>query len=359
MAGYITPRMGRGTPLRLSAISCKHGRRQGQPSLEAPGQHDQSIYFSWLGRAQGEGIRFSPSRQFFLNSHSDVNDPPQTELRRADGQLVEVLSKANADVVKTLRPHPPEEFTMKAADGQTDLYGIIYKPYDFNPNKKYPVVDAIYAGPQTTWVSRTFTGGIGAQDQAFAHLGFIVVSVDARGTPDRGKAFQDVVYGNFGRNEIPDHVAVLKQLAASRPFMDMSRVGVFGGSYGGYFTIRAMLLAPDVYHVGVSSAPITTLLQVPGTEQYMGSPHENKEGYEYGSNLRIAANLKGHLMLIHGTSDVNAPFTATIQLIDAFVQAGKPYDLVVLPEQDHHLTGQGGAYYLNTIKRYLEEYLKP
>jgi dipeptidyl aminopeptidase/acylaminoacyl peptidase len=327
---------------------------------DATGQHDQSLYFSYLGAGKGEGIQISPSRQFFLDSHSDVNRPPQTDLRRADGELVEVLSKASGDVVQTLRPNPPEELTAKAADGKTDLFGVLYKPYDFDPKKKYPVLDAIYAGPQTTWVSRTFAGGTGALAQAYANLGFIVFTVDARGTPDRGKAFQDVVYGDFGRNEIPDHVSVLKQLAAVRPYLDMSRVGVFGGSFGGYFAIRAMLQAPDTFHVGVAAEPLSDLRQVSGSGLILlGPPEKNKEAYDFASNLRIAGNLKGHLLLIHGTSDVNAPLTATIQMIDALIRAGKPYDLVLLPDQEHAPSGPYAAYYMQAQKRYLVQHLNP
>jgi dipeptidyl aminopeptidase/acylaminoacyl peptidase len=196
--------------------------------------------------------------------------------------------------------------------------------------------------------------------QAYANLGFIVFTVDARGTPDRGKAFQDVVYGAFGRNEIPDHVSVLKQLAAARPYLDMSRVGVFGGSFGGYFAIRAMLQAPDTFHVGVAGAPLSDLRQVSGTGLILlGPPEKNKEAYDFASNLRIAGNLKGHLLLIHGTSDVNAPLTATMQMIDALIKAGKPYDLVLLPDQDHVPSGPYAAYYMQAQKRYLVQHLNP
>jgi dipeptidyl aminopeptidase/acylaminoacyl peptidase len=168
------------------------------------------------------------------------------------------------------------------------------------------------------------------------------------------------VYRNLGRNEIPDHVAVLKQLAAERPYMDMLRVGVFGGSLGGYFTIRAMLQAPEVFQVGVAIAPISDFRQVSGSPMLLlGSPEDNKNAYEFASNLRIAGNLKGHLLLIHGTSDVNVPFTATIQMIDALERAGKPYDLVVLPEQGHAPTGQAATYYQEALKRYLVEHLNP
>jgi dipeptidyl aminopeptidase/acylaminoacyl peptidase len=259
-----------------------------------------------------------------------------------------------------LRPHPPEEFTVKAADGKTDLCGLLYKPYDFDAAKKYPVLDNIYAGFQLTWVARTFANGSGALAQAYANLGFVVFALDGRGTPDRGKAFQDVVYGNLGRYEIPDHLAVLKQLAAARAYMDMSRVGVFGASFGGYFTIRAMLQAPEVFHVGVAVAPVTDFRQVSGfAELLLGPPESNKASYDFASNLRMAGNLDGHLLLIHGTSDLNAPLSATIQMIEALSKAGKPYDLVLLPGQDHMPSGQSAEYLMQAEKRYLVEHLRP
>jgi dipeptidyl aminopeptidase/acylaminoacyl peptidase len=168
--------------------------------------------------------------------------------------------------------------------------------------------------------------------------------------------FQDVVYKNIGRNEIPDHVAVLKQLAATRSYVDMSRVAAFGGSFGGYFAIRALLQAPDVFQVGVAMAPLSDLRQA-NHESWMGRPEENKEAYDYASNLLMAGNLQGHLLLIHGTSDVNAPFSATMQMIDALERVNKPYDLVVLPEKDHN--AQNSPYSLQAVKRYLLEHLKP
>jgi len=180
-----------------------------------------------------------------------------------------------------------------------------------------------------------------------------MVVVDARGTPGRGKAFQDVAYGNIGRNEIPDHVAVLRQLAAARRYIDMSRAGVLGGSLGGYFAIRAMVQAPKVFKVGIAMAPDEP---ANGMRLWMGAPEENKEGYEFASNLPMARNLMGDLLLIHGTSDLNAPFASTIRMIDALERADKAFDLVILPEQDH--SAQNSPYTLQTVKRYLIEHLK-
>jgi len=258
---------------------------------------------------------------------------------------------------------PPEEFVVKAADKKTELYGVLYKPHDFDPSRNYPVVDFIYAGPQTTVVPRSFADVRGLHPQALAQLGFITFVVDGRGTPERGKEFQDVVYGNVGRNEIPDHVAALRQLSERRPYMDLGRVGILGHSYGGYFALRAILMAPDVYHAAVSSAPVADLAETPanGIEPYLGLPQNNREGYEYAANLRLASSLGGKLLLIIGTSDDDVRFSSAMKIADALIRANKPYDLVVLPEQPHSLVRMGSAYayWQETVRRYFQECLRP
>ncbi len=209
-----------------------------------------------------------------------------------------------------------------------------------NPAAKDPVIDLIYAGSQTTAVPRTFVpANRGVHAQALAQLG----------------------YRSLGRHEIPDHVAALRELASRRPFMDLGRVGIHGYSWGGYFALRAMLVAPEVYHVGVSSAPILEFasgLPQP-VEPYMGLPQNNREGYEYASNLRLAGNLRGKLLLTIGTSDVITPFAHTMKMVEALVRGGKPYDLVVLPEQNHVLTGASLEYWRDAVRRYFVEHLKP
>ncbi|MEE8209967.1 MAG: DPP IV N-terminal domain-containing protein [bacterium] len=336
-----------------------------QRLTEAPGQHAVAIYRYTGGRRRlPEGIQFAPSKEFLLDTHSSPSRPPVVELRRADGTLLQTLSRANIDALNNLKWSPPEEFVVKAADGKTDLYGLLFKPYDFDPNKKYPVIEYIYAGPQVNLWLWTFT--IDAQPAtaniapALAQLGFIVFGLDARGTPQRGKEFQDVVYGNFGRYEIPDHVAALKQLAEKHPYMDLNRVGIYGYSWGGYFTIRALLFAPDVYHVGVAGGLVVDA-SAGGHERYLGLPQKNREGYEYASNLRLARNLKGKLLIIHGTSDINAPFSETMKMVEALIRAGKPYDLIVMPEQSHGSlrVGTSGTYWREAVRRYFQEHLKP
>ena len=359
--------------MRVEAVDLKAGYVYFTAHGEPQRPYDTHLYrvslagkvFTRLTEAKGQhDIEFSPSKGFFLDTHSSVVRPPVAELRSADGTLLQTLSTGNIDALKEeLKWKPPEEFVVKAVDGKTDLYGVLYKPYDFDPNKKYRVIEHIYAGPQTTWVPRTFTieqGTIKKMAQPLAQLGFIVFIVDGRGTPERGKEFQDVVYGNFGRHEIPDHVATLRQLAEERSYMDLSRVGIFGGSWGGYFTLRALLLAPDVYHVGIASAPAVELSdRRRNIERQMGPPQNNKEAYDYASNVRLAGSLKGKLLLICNTLDVNATFSETMKMVEALIRAGKPYDLIVLPEQNHWPSGASRTYWREAIRRYFQEHLKP
>ncbi len=169
-----------------------------------------------------------------------------------------------------------------------------------------------------------------------------------------------MVYGNIGRHEIPDHVATLKQLGEARPYMDLNRVGVWGGSWGGYAAIRAILMAPDVYHVGVAWNPDMERYDHGGDVSYMGLPEKNKEGYDYGSNIRLAGDLKGKLLLIQSTADPHGTFGWTMKLVEAFIRAGKPHDLIVMPDQPHLIfTGPSARYVGESHRRYFQEHLKP
>ena len=282
-------------------------------------------------------VAFTPSKQYFLTTWSSVTEPPRTELRSADGTLLRVLTTASIDALVESGWTPPEEFVAKAADGETDLHGIICRPPAFDRECRYPVLDHIYNGPFVSWVPHTFLGALKGQGQALAQGGFVVVVVDGRGTTGRGKAFQDVVYMSWGRHEIADHETAIRAAAASRPYMDLDRVGIFGGSWGGYMTQRGLLQAPDFYKVGVSSAPVADLYDHTfNLEWYVGLPQDNREVYDYASNLRLVDQLKGKLLLIHGTSDLaNAPFSSTMKLVDALIRAGKQFDLAVVPEMGH------------------------
>ena len=311
---------------------------------------------------EGEGqhsATVSPSGAYIVDTHSSTSRPPRTEVRTSDGEFVYVVTEADVSALDELGWIPPEEFVVKAADGETDLYGVIYKPHDFDPARKYPVIDYIYNGPFISWVPKTFTDGRGLSQAALAQLGFVVFMVDGRGTTERGKAYQDVAYRNFGRNEIPDHRAAMENAAATRPWMDLDRVGIHGGSWGGYMTVRALVLEPDFYDVGVAVNGVYDIhdQNAWAIEPYMDRPWENPEGYEYGSSLRLADQLKAKLLLIHGTSDVNATFSATMKLVEALIRAGKPHDLIVVPEQPHWFTGQSAEFTDAARRRYFQEHL--
>ena len=310
---------------------------------EAPGQHV---------------IQMAPSKKFFLDTHSSPDRPPIVELRRADGTLLQILSRANIESLEELRWKPPEEFVVKAADKKTALYGVLYKPFDFDPDKKYPIIQVVYGGARIAQaVRRTFIPRLHDRwAYELAQLGFITFFVDPRGTAHRGKDFQDVFYGNIGSPEkTADYVATLEQLAAKRPYMDLGRVGIMGHSTGGYYALRAMLLAGDIYDVGVASAAPADGSVSPW-EYYMGLPQNNKVGYELASNLPLANNLDGRLLLIVGTNDVL--FSRTMKMVDALIRANKHFDFVLLPEKGHSLP-RISPYWREAIRRYFQEHLKP
>jgi len=315
--------------------------------------------FARLTESHGQhAIQFAPSKKFFLDTHSSPDRPPVVELRAANGERLQTLSQASIDALKNLKWRPPEEFVVKAADQETALYGILYQPFDFDPGMKYPIIQVVYGGiPVAQGVRRTFVPRLHDQwAHELAQLGFITFFVDPRGTAHRGKAFQDAFYENIGSEEkVADHVATLKQLAEKRPYMDLSRVGIMGHSNGGYNALRGMLLASDVYYVGVASAAPADGSIIPW-EYHMGLPQSNKKGYEYASNLPLASNLEGKLLLIVGTNDVL--FSRTIKMVDALIRANKHFDLVLLPEKGHRLPSTS-PYWREAIRRYFQEHLKP
>lgn len=305
-------------------------------------------------------VQMAPSKRCFLDQHSSVTRPPVTEVRTTDGEFLFTLSRADTSALDEFGWMPGEEFVVKADDGETDLYGILFKPRNFDAQKKYPVIDFIYAGPFTTVVPNTFASPkrLPRQAKTVAQLGFITFIVDCRGTTQRGKAFQDASYGRIGQIEIPDHVATLNQLAADRPFMDLDRVGIYGVSWGGYFSLRGMLTAPDVFHVGVAVAPGDLTESQAINEPYMGLPDKNRKAYAAGSNPNIADQLKGKLLLIHGTADVNAPISTTMRMADALIRSNKFHDQAILPGETHFFGGSGGRYMSLLTLHYFREHLQ-
>ena len=310
----------------------------------APGQHEPA---------------FSSSSDFFVDSYSSLAEPHTIELRRTDGTLIKRLGQAPTAHLEAVGYTPPEPFRVKASDGTTDVYGVLYKPTDFDANKRYPIVDYIYAGPfiavhQTTYVPTTAMHRISA---SLAQMGFVVAMLDARGTPGRGKAFQDANYGRIGQIEIPDHVAALRELAKSRPYMDTTRAGIVGHSWGGYFALRGMLTAPDFFKVGYAGAPGDLTEAASINEPNMGLLTTNQAGYVAGSNPGRASALSGRLKIMHGTSDVMAPLSTTMRMAQALIEANKTFDLLIMPGQPHGPQGPAGRYYREDVRRYLATHL--
>jgi len=301
----------------------------------------------------------SPSGDRLLDTHSSLERPPRTDLLDASGAVVAVVAEADVSALAGVEWPVPELFVAKAADGVTDLYGALWLPPDFDPARRYPVIDFIYAGPQAAVVPRNFHQAHMAQ--TLSRLGFVTFVVDARGTPGRGKAFADVIYGKLGQAEISDHRAVLAQLAADRPYVDASRVGIVGSSWGGYMTMRAAITEPDAYQVAVSIYPFASLSTnaAGGIEPYMGLLADNPEGYTEADLLGRVNQLSAKLLLVAGTSDINAAFGGTMKLLDALVRAGKPYDLILIPGMDHSSTDPRLAYVIEQCSRYLVEHLRP
>ena len=339
---------------------------QGSDDPSAP--YDVHLYrvgldgtgFKRLTAAPGfHAVRVSPSGDFFVDRHSALNRPWQVDIRRTDGTFVRTLSIADTAGFSTAGWLAPETFTVKSDDGVTDLHGVLWKPANFDPARKYPVIDYIYAGPGAPIVPRHFNlSSAAVHAQAMAQLGFITFMVDGRGTERRGRAFAAWTFGQSGRYEIPDHVAALRQLAAQRPYMDLQRVGITGHSWGGHFAVRALLQAPEVYHVAVASAPDTDLRWF----TYQGESYAQYRGdLEFASNIPLADRLKGKLLIVHGTSDLNVPFNVTMQMTDALIRHGKRFDMLVLPGRDHDILAPGPLeVYLRRLTRdYFIEHLKP
>lgn len=319
----------------------------------ASGLCDEDPYYQQLYRVHLDGgdpelltpedaehqISFSPSGRYFVDRYSRVDLEPTTVLRAADGSLVLELEQADFSQLFATGWKFPERFVAKARDGVTDIYGTIIRPSNFDPSKRYPLIEANYSGPQTIRTPKAFAEGGGSrqfwQDQAIAELGFIVVSVDGLGMAFRSKAFQDYSYKNLADAGLPDHIAAFRQLADRYPYLDLSRAGIFGGSAGGYAAAQAILAHPEFYKVAVVWAGNHDHRTDKATwiERYMGLPVSDH--YERQSNCYLAANLQGKLLLMHGEMDENVPPAATLQLVDALVKANKDFDLLILPNAQH------------------------
>ncbi len=293
---------------------------------------------------EGDGTHkweWSPDNRFILDSWSRVDQPPVTELRRTeDGKLVCELERADINALLATGWRSPERFSAKGRDGKTDIYGVIFRPTNFGATKKYPVIEQIYAGPHDHFVPKAWSRFNG--QQALAELGFIVVQIDGMGTNWRSKAFHDVAWKNIKDAGFPDRIAWMRAAAETRPWMDISRVGIFGGSAGGQNALGALLFHGDFYKAAVADCGChdNRMDKIWWNEQWMGWPVD--ESYAASSNVVNAHRLIGKLMLVVGELDKNVDPASTMQVADALIKADKDFDLLVVPGGGH---GAGGSPY--------------
>jgi len=283
---------------------------------------------------------FSPDQKYYIDNYSLVNVPPVTKLRRSsDGKEIALLEQADISYYKNIGVSPPEVFVAKARDGVTDIWGIVSRPSDYDPAKKYPVLENIYAGPHDSFVPKSFVPY--SEMQSLAELGFIVVMIDGMGTANRSKAFHDVCWQNIADAGLPDRILWIKALAQKYPYVDAERVGIYGTSAGGQNTLGALLFHPEFYKAGVAACGChdNRVDKQWWNEQWMGYPVGRH--YEEQSNVTNAAKLQGSLLLIVGEADTNVPPESTYRVVDALIKAGKNFDFLSVPGMDH---SDGGPY---------------
>lgn len=280
-------------------------------------------------------ITFSPSEKYFIDRYSKPDVPGVTVLRSLEKGTKLMLAETDVSRLEARGWKPPVPFKVKAADGKTDIYGIMYLPTRLDPGRKYPVIDYIYPGPQGgsvgSWSFRASRG----DDQALAELGFIVVEIEGTGNPGRTKSFQDMSYGNMAVNTLPDQIAGIRQLAAEYPCMDTGRVGIWGHSGGGFATAGAMFRYPDFFKVGIAESGNhdNRNYESDWGDRFNGPISDG--AYEAQANATLAHNLRGKLLLVHGLMDDNVPPQNTFLVVQALEDAGKDFDLMIFPNSRH------------------------
>ena len=275
----------------------------------------------------------SPDNKYFLDTYQTHDTPPATRIVDGTGKVVADIAKSDLTKFNALGLKKAEMFTYKAADGKTTLRGLIQFPSNFDPTRKYPVLVPVYGGPASAsnTARETFV-----TPSAAAEYGFLIVNLDSRAAPGMGKRTLDSIYLKLGQVEIDDMAEGVKALA-SRPYVDKARVGIYGTSYGGYSSVMSILRHPDVYAAASASSPVTAWTHYDSiyTERYMWIPQENKDGYDAGSAMTYAGQLKGRLMLYYGTADNNVHPSNMMWLISALQQAGKSFEVQVGPDRGH------------------------
>lgn len=312
---------------------------------------------SLIRLTEGNGnhsVQYSPDRRFLIDTYSRVDAAPVHELRRSsDGQRICSLESADISEMLNAGWTPPEVFTAKGRDGVTDIWGIVSRPAHFDPMKKYPVIEDIYAGPHGSFVPKSFSPG---RTNRLTELGFWVVQIDGMGTANRSKSFHDVCWQNLKDAGFPDRILWHQALAQKYPQYDITRVGIYGTSAGGQESTAAVLFHPEFYRVAVSACGChdNRMDKASWNEQWMGYPVGPQ--YSASSNIDHASLLQGHLLLIVGELDDNVPPESTLRLADALIKSNKEFELMVIPGLGH---SNGGPYGVRKMQRFMMHHLHP
>ncbi|HXX24547.1 MAG TPA: S9 family peptidase [Terriglobia bacterium] len=290
------------------------------------------------------GLNLSPDGQYLLDQFSSLNEPPETRLLKADGSLLATLSKQTGHL-NEYALGKTELVEVKAPDGAT-LYARLVKPPDFDPARKYPVIIDVYGGPHVQVIQNRW-GLTSLSDHLYAEQGFIIWSLDNRGSWGRGHAWESKVFKNLGHYELEDQLAGVAFLK-SLPYVDPTRIGITGWSYGGFMTLYALTHAPGVFKCGAAGGSVTSWKFYDSiyTERYMRTPQENPEGYKTASPLEAADKLKAKILLIHGTDDDNVHMQNTLNFVEALVKARRPFELYVQPGEKHGFASEAARLYL-------------
>lgn len=362
---------------RIVSVDDKRGRVFVLAAAKDERPYDTALYSLPLdgGPAQrltpGPGVREAwdaPDGPGFVVRTSDPQTPPQVAFVSGDGGQTVAVSVADASGLRAMGFSPPERFATTAVDGRLEVRGLILKPFGFDPARRYPVVEMIYGGMQVSHNRKSFYsfGDLGAgynsvPARVLLHHGFVVVYVDAPGTPGRGRAYQDATYGAWPGGVIPNHAKWIRDASRTRPWMDLSRVGVFGSSWGGFLTQHALAEAPDLYKVGVSMAAVSDLSDHQMyIEPFMGRPADNPAGYAAASIYPRIKDIRGRILSIGFPRDINAGFSPTMKFVDAMVAADKDIDLFVMPAINHQVTccdPHSATYAYAVITRYFRRLL--
>jgi dipeptidyl-peptidase-4 len=316
-------------------FTARCGRNPLDPQLCRVGLDGSGQRMLTPGDRHTSGFRIAPGGDRFVAVEQSLAEPPRTVLFSAEGVRLAILAEGESRIAAELDLPAPELLAVAAADGETTLYGTLHKPSGFDPQRRWPLLVEVYGGPGINTVFNRYRPA-----EPACELGFVVLRVDNRGTPGRGKAFEGGTFHRLGIVDLDDQVAAVRHLLAARPYLDPERVGIAGFSYGGTMALLGLMRYPEVFRAGFSGAPVTDWRNYDSiyTERYMGTPQENPEAYEASSAVALAGNLRGELLLVHGMVDDNVHPANAWQLAAALQARDRPFEMMFFPDSAHGIS---------------------